>query len=137
MLESADPTASPLVSPSLEHKVTYSAKARHQGTSTPPLTYNAAKKNAPMIERATSWSGVLRRQGSSTSSQGLTTPTNGVTTNGTGQTRLQATFQAIKYMSSGLGSPRLNFSPDKRVASGDKSPGYFGGEVEEVEEEGS
>lgn len=58
------------------------------------------------------------------------------------QTRLQATFDAIKKMSAGLGSPRLDFSPRKMgqatVVSASASaeardPGYFDVETDGVE----
>lgn len=58
---------------------------------------------------------------------------------GEGKTRLQMTFEAIKSMSSGLMSPRLDFSPKKNGGAvgsaagngvngkeeGVKTPGYF------------
>ncbi|PSN74665.1 thioredoxin-like protein [Corynespora cassiicola Philippines] len=55
-----------------------------------------------------------------------------------GQTRLQATFEAIKKMGTGLGSPRVDFSPRKGTSGGagagvGESGGYFDVVVEGVE----
>ena len=50
------------------------------------------------------------------------TPT--IDSSSTRQTRLQATFQAIKNMSAGPSSPRFNYSPGKQKESGERSPGY-------------
>jgi hypothetical protein len=91
------------------------------------------RRSAPALGRATSWSGVLKRENSSA---GTPTPAHTPTiVNGstTGRTRLQATFQAIKKMSASLSSPRFDFSPSKQSA-GERSPGYFDVMTEEPEE---
>lgn len=55
----------------------------------------------------------------------------------TSQTRLQATFEAIKKMSAGLASPRImqgprNLGADSTAGDG-RSPGYFDEVLEAVE----
>ena len=87
---------------------------------------------------------MLRRNGNSVGSNTGTpasTPplqADGRMTPGGGQTRLQATFQTIKMMSSGLTTPRLDYSPNRQMDGGVRGPGYFAVDTAEGEEaEGS
>ncbi|KAF3051158.1 hypothetical protein E8E11_010390 [Didymella keratinophila] len=131
-LEFADPTASPIVSPSIEYKTTRPPTVRHTATSPAPRVPALNRRSAPVVGRATSWSGVLKRENNSAGTPARTpTVASGITA--TGQTRLQATFQAIKKMSAGLSSPRFDYSPSKQSA-GERSPGYFDVTTEEPEE---
>ncbi|KAF2995538.1 hypothetical protein E8E13_002564 [Curvularia kusanoi] len=116
-----------------------------------PVAAALRRRSAPVLSRATSWSGMLRRNGANGSNVGSsvgssvgTTPATtppllsnygGRMPNAAAQTRLQATFQAIKKISSGLASPRFDASP--RPADGEGAgPGYFNVSTEEEEEEG-
>lgn len=121
-----------MVSPSIEYKATRPPTIRHTVTSPAPRVSATKRRNAPVLGRATSWSGVLKRENSSGGTPAHT-PTIVNDSRGTGQTRLQATFQAIKKMSAGLSSPRFDNSPSKQSV-GERSPGYFDVTTEEPEE---
>ncbi|KAJ4369284.1 hypothetical protein N0V86_009115 [Didymella sp. IMI 355093] len=128
-LEFADPLSSPLASPSIELNAALGL-ATHSAAS-PARPYTTSRRSAPVLSRATSWSAVLRRE-SSAGTPALTPTLSNDTVRPT-QTRLQSAFHAIRKMSAGLTSPRLDPSPDRR-ASGERSPGYFDGVTEEAEE---
>lgn len=132
-LEFADPTASPMVSPSMELKAARPPAAWHAATSSTPLA-SPMVKSAPGLSRATSWSGVLKQGDSSVGTEALRRTTSISGGVGNGHTRLQATFQAIKKMSAGLSSPRIDFGPS-RHKEGAKTPGYFDVTTEKVPEE--
>jgi peroxiredoxin (alkyl hydroperoxide reductase subunit C) len=88
------------------------------------LNANVSRAQPPNFNRATSWSGVLEREGNA---KPLLTPTvngSGNGGGGGGQTRLQATFQVIKRISAGLSSPRVDYTP-KKDNEGNESAGYF------------
>jgi hypothetical protein len=140
-LEFADPTSSF----STEDRPIHPRVTQAEGDPPPqlpsriPSVRRKSAPPAPPLSRATSWSGMLRRNGSNVDSSVGTpasTPplqTNGRLTPGGGQTRLQATFQAIKKMSSGLASPRIDFGPGRPVDGGAKDSGYFAVRTEEDE----
>lgn len=134
MLEFADPTASPMVSPSVEYKSTRPPTGHHTAPSPPPLVSPTSMWSAPALSRATSWSGVLKRENGSAGTPALTPTMSNDNTGGTGQTRLQATFQVIKKMSAGLSTPRSDYSPSKQKENGERSPGYFDVTAEEEDE---
>ncbi|KAH6625557.1 thioredoxin-like protein [Boeremia exigua] len=130
VLEFADPISSPMVSPIAEHNLHKGMRPKMtQRASSPPTQSIAARRAAPVLSRAMSWSGALKREGSSPSASALTptakspTGTGGVSS--PGQTRLQATFLAIKKMSAGLSSPRFDLTPNKQKEGSGRSPGYF------------
>lgn len=129
ILEFADPTSSPLASPNAT-----------PGSILPPypLSRHSSHQSLTNHSSATSTSS-LSRQSSGMTASALSSRDN---PSGGGQTRFQATFEAIKKMSAGLTSPRIDFSPKKSVRSsgGDagareeaRSPGYFDVVVEGVE----
>lgn len=84
-----------------------------------------------------SWTDILKREESSSPSvrsPGALSPINSNgSSNGNsgGWTRLQTTFEAIKKMSAGMGSPRFDHSPGKEKGEGERSPGYFDVTTEE------
>lgn len=133
-LEFADPTASPMVSPSVEYKSTHRPIVHHTAISPPPLMSPTSIWSEPALTRATSWSGVLKRENSSAGMSALTPTVSNGSTGNTGQTRLQATFNAIKKMSAGLSTPRSDYSPSKLKDNGERSPGYFDVTAEEEDE---
>lgn len=126
VLEFADPTSSP------------------QGSPNPQCT--PATTSVP-LSRATSWQGPhptssphgsANGWSSSKSADNPNDQANGRVETPT-QTRLQATFEALKRMSTGLGSPRADYSPRKSenaktgmVGEEGRSPGYFDVVVEEA-----
>ena len=145
LLEFADPTSSFSTKDQPTHpralQAASSPSPQHQQLpSRIPSVRRMSEPPAPPLSRATSWSGMLRRNGSSVSTNPATpafTPPlhiDGRITPGGGQTRLQATFQAIKKMSSGLASPRLDYSPSRQADGGVRDPGYFAVETAEEEE---
>jgi hypothetical protein len=125
--------ASPMVSPSIEYKATRPPTIRHTATSPAPRMSATNRRSAPSLGRAISWSGVLKRENSSAGTPAHT-PTIAGGSTGAGQTRLQATFQAIKNLSAGLSSPRFDYTPSK-LSVGERSPGYFDVTIEDPEEE--
>ncbi|KAJ4985517.1 AhpC/TSA family protein [Stagonosporopsis vannaccii] len=130
MLEFADPTLSPMVSPSRE--VTATRPRITHYASSPPLPSPAmSRRGVPSLSRATSWSGVLKREGSSGSRLDMTPSPNDGTNSSFGHTRLQATFMALKKMSAGLASPRIDNTPNKQKDENGRTPGYFDVTAEE------
>ena len=130
MLEFADPTLSPLVSPSRDFTGVRPRIKQH--ASSPPLPSTGARRTAPSLSRSTSWSGVLKREGSSSSStlDVSPSPSSSTASGSLGQTRLQATFSALKKMSAGLASPRFDFTPNRQKEEEGRTPGYFDVAVE-------
>lgn len=127
-LEFADPNSSPIVECPPDRP-----RAMHRASSplarSIPLSPFGKPRSAPALSRAISWSGVLRRDYNSTGTPALSpSVSSGSTTVSGGQTRLQATFQAIKKMSVGLASPRIDYGWNKPVV---QSPGYFDVTTEE------
>lgn len=103
MLEFAEPTASPSESP--------------QPSSTPRSRYHNYGP-PPTLSRAASWQG--QQLANEWKSSGPATPG--------GQTRLQSTFDAIKKMSAGLASSRLDYgrwSGSARDERDEEGKSYF------------
>ncbi|KAH7374383.1 thioredoxin-like protein [Pyrenochaeta sp. MPI-SDFR-AT-0127] len=127
VLEFADPTLSqnpsPLSTPSLSAMgVCLPHRSRSQHTT---------RNNSPSGDRSTGWNGP---NGYDRKASDPPRETHGMVSNlgvngqaATSQTRLQATFEAIKKMSTGLATPRVELSPKKNeAAEGARSPpGYF------------
>lgn len=127
-----------MVSPSMEYRPIPPATRHH--TTNPPPTLSSLPKpsriSAPALSRATSWSGVWKREGSSTGTPALIPTISNSNDNGHGsQNRLQATFQAIKKMSAGLSSPRFDYSPRRERGDSERGLGYFNVTTEEHEDE--
>lgn len=131
VLEFADPTSNGMVSPVLERKAMMPPTLRHHASSPVALLPHANSRPTPMLSRAASWCGVLKREGSSSSTPAVTPSINSGKINGSAHTRLQATFQVIKNMSAGLASPRYDHGLSKKSDNGDRSPGYFDISTEE------
>lgn len=123
--------ADPMVSPSVEREDMFSPMLYHHASNSPPLLSSVASQDTPILNRATSWSGVLKRKESSTGTSARTPSISNGNVGGAGHSRLQVTFQAIKNMSAGLASPRFDFSPNKKIGNEDRSPGYFDVNTEE------
>lgn len=119
ILEFADPTASPIVSPRVDLKATFPPKSRRSLASEPSTNV------VPSLSRAASWSEVLQTEGSSTSRLAPAIMDAG----GDKQTRLQATIQDIKRMGTGLVSPRPDYSANKQKIGDESYLDYFGAVV--------
>lgn len=126
-LEFADPTASPMVSPIAEYKSMILPVAGEPVSSARLSAPTTGRASAPMLSRATSWSGVLRRDNST--GRPTPTPKTSSGSTGPGQTRLQGTFQAIKRLSAGLSSPRVDPGPGR--VGDERNLGYFVATTEE------
>ncbi|KAF2819380.1 hypothetical protein CC86DRAFT_413077 [Ophiobolus disseminans] len=128
VLEFADPTASPPMGPSTP--------------ATRPTSHG--RQSAPALSRATSWKGTVPAGSNSWASKSPDHGNKHLSPPPASQTRLQATFEAMKKMGSGLGSPGAEYSPRKSeglrsaMRNGNeqdvKSPGYFDVAVEAARE---
>ena len=76
---------------------------------------------------------MLRREGSSSGTPALTPTISNGSVSGAGQSRLQATMQAIKKIGTRLSSPRFDDGPVQPKEDEAASPGYFDTTTEEEE----
>ncbi|KAH7125522.1 thioredoxin-like protein [Dendryphion nanum] len=132
ILEFADPTLSPQGSPS--H--TPGLDPSQHSLSPSPILFRTTSSPSPILSRTTSLNpndlppsrrGTPRLGGAGLSPRagagvrlgmGIAAGSPGAGAGGNAQTRLQMTFEAIKKMSTGLASPRLDFSPKKGKGEG-------------------
>lgn len=136
VLEFADPVASPKVSPATPLAMMTQLPSGRMRPRSLSISQQSSRVAPPTMSRAMSWTGASRPSGwgrvfsgGNDSASVANTPESGP------PTRLQATFEVVKKISSGLPSPRMLYTSRKTgqpvVADEEvRSPGYFDGLME-------